>query len=60
MKEAVFDPVGDARRQRKLLDLIPEPDEAFHKAARDAVVHAGLGEEVADELDLIARFPARR
>jgi hypothetical protein len=35
MKEAIFDPIGDARRQRELLKLIPEPDEAFHRAARE-------------------------
>jgi hypothetical protein len=60
MKEAIFDPVGDARRQSELLELIPEPDEAFHRAAREAAVHAGLGEEMADELDQIARAPGRR
>lgn len=60
MKETVFDPIGDARRQRELLALIPEPDDAFHRAARDAVVHAGLGEAMADELDRIARSSPRR
>ena len=60
MKQAVFDPVGDARRQRELLELIPEPDEAFHRAARQAVIHAGLGDELADELDRIARSAGRK
>jgi hypothetical protein len=60
MKEAIFDPIGDARRQRELLELIPEPDEAFHRAAREAAVHAGLGEEMAAELDQIARVHGRR
>jgi hypothetical protein len=34
--------VSDARRQRELLELIPEPDEAFHRAARKAALYVGL------------------
>jgi hypothetical protein len=34
--------VSDARRQPELLELIPEPDEAFHRAARKAALYVGL------------------
>jgi hypothetical protein len=35
MAGAPSDPVGDAKRQRELLDLISEPDEAFYGDAWD-------------------------
>jgi hypothetical protein len=51
---------GEARRQRRILDLIPDPDEAFHRAARNAAIHAGLSEETVELLDQIARTSKQR
>jgi hypothetical protein len=51
---------AEARRQRRILDLIPEPDEVFHRAARNAAIHAGLSEETVELLDQIARAPKQR
>jgi len=49
--QAIFDPIGDARRQRRILDLIPESDPVFDAAARAAAIEAGLSEEVVELLD---------
>lgn len=59
MTEAVYDPIGKAREQRHILDLIPPPGEAFHAAARSAMIQAGLSEEHVEFLDQAARksFP---
>jgi hypothetical protein len=51
MKQAKFDPIGDARRQRKVLERIPEPDEAFRAAARAALVRARINPETIAVLD---------
>jgi hypothetical protein len=56
-KEAVLDPVGKARARLDLLDLVPEPGEAFHAAARAAMEHAGVPEETIEFLDQEARAP---
>jgi hypothetical protein len=45
MKQAKFDPIGDARRQRQLLERIPEPDTAFRAAARAALIRARISAE---------------
>jgi hypothetical protein len=60
-KQAKFDPIGKARAQSRLLELIPEPtDEAFRHAARAALVHAGVGAEtmaILEEASQRARYP---
>lgn len=55
--EAIFDPIGDAREQLRILDLVPEPGEAFHEAARAAMLHARLPEDLIEFLDHLAREP---
>jgi hypothetical protein len=55
MTEAVYDPIGKAREQRRILDLIPPPGEAFHAAARSAMIQAGLSEQQIEFLDQAAR-----
>lgn len=57
MTEAVYDPIGKAREQRRVLDLIPEPDAAFHAAAKSAMIQAGLSDEIVDLLDRNATAP---
>ena len=58
MTEAVYDPIGKTREQRHIIDLIPPPGEAFHAAARSAMVQAGLSEEQIEFLDQAAREPS--
>ena len=55
MMEAVYDPIGKSREQRRLLDLIPPPGEAFHAAAHSAMIQAGLTEEQIEFLDHAAK-----
>jgi hypothetical protein len=43
--EARFDPIGKARARRRLLDLIPEPDDALRAAAHAAMVRSGVSAE---------------
>jgi hypothetical protein len=56
-KDATFDPVGKAREQREMLERVPEPGEAFHAAAKAAMEHAGVPEEMIEFLDQAARAP---
>jgi hypothetical protein len=60
MKQAKFDPVGDARRQREILEQIPEPDEVFRAAARAALVRARINPETIAVLDKAAARSAGR
>lgn len=56
MADAKFDPIGRARAQRRLLDLIPEPvGPAYDDAARAALVRAGVSEETIAILEEAAR-----
>ena len=57
MKQAKFNPVGDARTQSRLLERIPEPtDEAFRAAAQAALVqsngHAQAGKVIRRQVPL--------
>jgi hypothetical protein len=60
MTEAKYDPIGKAREQRRVLDLIPEPDDAFHAAAKSAMIHAGLSDEIVELLDRNATAPRKQ
>jgi hypothetical protein len=55
MTEALFDPMRKAREQLRMLGLVPAPDEAFHAAAKSAMIHAGLPDDLIEFLDRCAR-----
>jgi hypothetical protein len=45
-----YDLAAKLREQRRILDLIPPPDEVFISAAKNACIQAGLSQETIDIL----------
>jgi hypothetical protein len=45
-----YDLAAKLREQRRILDLIPPPDEVFIAAAKNACIQAGLSKETIDIL----------
>jgi hypothetical protein len=50
MDPTKYDLAVKLREQRRILDLIPPPDEVFIAAAKNACVQAGLSQETIDIL----------
>jgi hypothetical protein len=50
METAKYDLAAKLREQRRILELIPPPDEVFEAAAKDACIQAGLSQETIDIL----------
>jgi len=48
MGTAKFDLAAKLREQRRILELIPPPDEIFEAAAKNACIQAGLSQETID------------
>jgi hypothetical protein len=50
MDPTKYDVAAKLREQRRILDLIPPPDEVFEAAAKNACIQAGLSQETIDIL----------
>jgi hypothetical protein len=50
MDTAKYDLAAKLREQRRILELIPAPDEVFIAAAKNACIQAGLSQETIDIL----------
>jgi hypothetical protein len=60
MDTTKYDSAAKLRVQRRLLDLIPPPDEVFEAAAKNACIQAGLSQETIDILHPPASEPTAR